>query len=172
MTIPQEQRNVLEAMGIGLLLLQNAERVIRLCMTVVLQKQALTLNLFTQQEEAERIRTIGYFLAELRKRAAVHPTVDALLVDFLKNRNDFVHDLSRVPTWNLRTPEGVVRSGEFVHNLIRQTEQVIKVFAGLVVAWQEQLGMSEPSLPNDDWFSEIATVYKPLASYVFRAKNA
>ena len=171
MSIPQEQRKVLEAMGVALLLLQNAERVLRLCMTVVLQKQPLTLDLLNEQEEAERNKTIGYFLAELRKRAAVHETVDVLLRNFLKNRNDFVHDLSRVTTWNLQTPDGAAMSGEFVHNLIQQTKQVIKVFLGLLAAWQEQVGLSEPAFPNDEWFSEIENVYKPLASHAFRAKG-
>lgn len=172
MSIPPEQREVLEAMGVALLMLQNAERVIRLCMKLVLQRQPpLTLDSLQQQEEAERSKTIGYFLSELRKRASVHESVDVLLKDFLKNRNDFVHDLSRVPTWSLRTAEEATLSRQFVHQLIRQTEQVLKVFIGLVAAWQEQIGMSEPSLPNEEWFSDIGATYKPLADYVFRDKG-
>lgn len=106
MDIQREQRDVLEAMGVALLLVQNAERVIRLCMTVVLPKQApITLDSLQQQEDSERSKTIGYFLCELRKRASIDEDFDLLLVSFLKNRNDFVHDLSRVPAWGLRTTE-------------------------------------------------------------------
>ena len=171
MSIPREQREVLETMGVALLLLQNAERVIRLCMTVVLQKQPLTLDVLQQQEEAERNKTIGYFLSELRKRATIDETFDALLKEFLKNRNDFVHDLSRVPSWSLRTPEEAAQSREFVHCLIQQTEEVLKILVGLIAAWQEQVGSPEPLLPSHEWFSEIDEFYKPVANHVFRGKG-
>ena len=74
MDIPREHRDVLMAMGIAVLMLQTTEKVIRLCMTLVLQKRApLTLEALQEQEETERNKTLGYFLAELRKRADGHP---------------------------------------------------------------------------------------------------
>jgi len=159
-------------MGVALLVVQSAERVIRLCMTVVLPKEApLTLDSLQQQEESERRKTIGYFLLELRKRASIEEGFDQLLTDFLKNRNDFIHDLARVPTWGLRTPEQTVMALQFVHRFIRQADEVLKVFAGLVLAWQEQNGMSKPPLPDHDWFSEVYATYKPLSTRVVRRKD-
>lgn len=159
-------------MGVALLLVQNAERVIRLCMTVVLPKQAsITLDSLQQQEESERRKTIGYFLSELRGRANIDEGFDLLLTDFLKNRNDFVHDLSRVPAWGLRTPEQSAAALQFVHMLIRQTDGVLKVFAGLVLAWQEQNAMSTPRMPDHEWFSDVNATYKYLSTHVFRRKD-
>lgn len=61
------------------MLAQSAERVIKLCMTCVLQKSSpLTLESPEQQKKAEGNRTLGYFLAELRKRADLDPGFDAL----------------------------------------------------------------------------------------------
>jgi len=97
MSITDNQKEVLAAMGVALIMLQAAEKLIRLCLTFVIQKSdSLTLDLLIDQEEAERKKTLGYFLTELHKRADIHEEFDALLSDFLKNRNDFVHDLSRV----------------------------------------------------------------------------
>jgi len=173
MSIPSDQRKVLEAMGIALLLMQNAERVIRLCMTFVLQKQPpLTLDLLQNQEESERAKTIGYFLSELRKRANIEESFDLLLKDFLKNRNDFIHDLSRIPKWGLRTPERSATSLQFLHLLIQQTDEVQKVFVGLVLAWQEQAGLTEPPLPEHEWFLEVDAAYKPLAFHIFGGDSA
>ena len=168
MDIQREQRDVLEAMGVALLLVQNAERVIRLCMTVVLPKQApITLDSLQQQEDSERSKTIGYFLCELRKRASIDEDFDLLLVSFLKNRNDFVHDLSRVPAWGLRTTEQTESALQFVHMLLRQADEVLKVFAGLLLAWQERNGMSMPMVPEHEWFSEVNATYKHLATQLF-----
>jgi hypothetical protein len=170
--IPREHQDVLLAMGVAVLVLQTTEKVIRLCMTLVLQRQApLTLEALQEQEESERNKTLGYFLSELRKRADVHEGFDVLLKDFLRNRNDFIHDLSRVPDWGLGSPEQIAKAKQFVHRLIQQSETVLKVFFGLVTAWQDQVGMPKPSLPNHAWFAEIEAIYKPLADQVFLAKD-
>ncbi len=172
MDIPREHQDVLLAMGVAVLMLQTTEKVIRLCMTLVLQKQApLTLEALQEQEEVERNKTLGYFLAELRKRADLHDGFDALLKDFLKNRNDFVHDLSRVPDWGLGSPAQTTKAKRFIYRLIQQSETVLKVFLSLASAWQEQVGMPEPSVPNDAWFTEIEAVYKPLVDQMFFEKD-
>ncbi|MDR4468482.1 MAG: hypothetical protein MRJ68_09315 [Nitrospira sp.] len=172
MELSRHQKEVLEAMGVALLMLQSAEKVIKLCTTLVLQKSSpLTLDLLQQQEESERTKTLGYFLSELRKRATVHESFDSLLTDFLKNRNDFIHDLSRVQNWDLDVGESSIEAKRFVFSLIKQTETVLKVFLGLVLAWQEQAGMSEPPCPDHQWFTEIESKYKPLVNDLFNEKD-
>lgn len=159
-------------MGVALLLLQTAEKVIRLCTTLVFQKSTpITLDLLQQQEEAERTKTMGYFLSELRKRVNVDESFDVVLRDFLKNRNDFIHDLSRVPLWDFHTAETATEAKRFVFSLIQQTEKVLKVFAALILAWQEQVGMSERLHPNHEWFAEVEKTYKPLVDHLFYAKD-
>src|SRR5581483_11635890 len=88
-----QQKDTLAAIAVALLLAQTAERVIKLCMTFVLQKASpLTLELLEHQERAERRKTLGYFLSELRKRADLSPGFDVLLEDFLEKRNILVHE--------------------------------------------------------------------------------
>lgn len=172
MEIPSHKKEVLEAIGVALLLLQTAEKVIKLCTTFVFQRSSpLTLDLLQQQEEAERTKTMGYFLSELRKRVSVHESFDTVLRDFLKNRNDFIHDLSRVPHWDFHTAETATEAKRFVLSLIQQTETVLKVFAALVLAWQEQAGMSDRLHPDHEWFIEVEKTYKPLVDHLFHAKD-
>lgn len=171
MDIPQEHQEVLVAMGVALLLLQTSERVIRLCMTLVLPKHgALTLEALQRREESERNKTLGYFLAELRKRIDIDAQFDLLLRDFLKNRNDFIHNLSRVPDWGFKKSHDVAASREFVYRLIRQSEKVTKMFSGLIRAWQEQIGTDLPA-PNHEFFDDIESNFKPLVDKIFFAKN-
>src|SRR5947207_15392683 len=126
MQIPQEDKEVLMTIGVALLLLQATEKVIRLCMTFVLQKtSSLTLESLLGQEDSERTKTLGYFLAQLRKRTDLDAEFDALLTDFLRNRNDFIHDLSRIPGWVEGSSERIAIRRQFVHGLIRQSDTVL-----------------------------------------------
>jgi hypothetical protein len=171
-SLSRETREILETMGVTLLQLQMAENLIRLCLTFVLQKNTpLTLESLQEQTETERNKTIGYFLSELRKRAALHEGFDDALKTFLRNRNTFVHDLSRVPGWGTRTQEQIVVARTFLHGLIRQTDQVCKVFAGLVMAWQKEAGISVP-VPDHAWFAEVRETYQPLVDRIFTEKDS
>lgn len=171
MDIPQEHKEVLVAMGVALLILQTTERVIRLCMTLVLPKDgALTLESLQQQEESERYKTLGYFLAELRKRVNIDAEFDLLLRDFLKNRNDFIHDLSRVRDWGFKKAQDVASSKEFVNRIIRQSERVTKVFSGFIRAWQEQIGMDLP-VPEHEFFDDIERNFRPIVGHIFFTKD-
>lgn len=170
MSISEHQKEALQAMGVALLLLQTAEKVMRFAMTFVLPKNGpLTIDLLKEQEETERTKTLGYFFSELRKRANVHESFDDLLKEFLKNRNDFIHDLSRVPSWDFN--ENGSEARRFVHTLIWQTEKVVKVFSSLIMVWQEQTGMSEASPPYNEWFSDVEKSYKPFIDELFYSKN-
>ena len=169
MQLRDDQTYLLKIMGLTLLQLQAAEKVIRLCMTYVLQRQPLTLESLQAQEASERTKTLGYFLAELRKRADVHDGFDELLKSFLNNRNDFIHDLSRVVTGGTTSPEGVDAATKFVHNLMNQTDKVTKVFTGLVLAWQVEADFPPP--PRHEWFDDVDATYRPLVDSIFFRKR-
>ena len=73
------EKNLLASIGAALVMLQTTEKVIKLCMTLVLQKSnSLTLESLQHQERIERKKTLGYFLAELRKRADLAPELRCL----------------------------------------------------------------------------------------------
>lgn len=167
-----QQKDTLATIAVALLLAQTAERVIKLCMTFVLQKASpLTFELLEHQERAERRKTLGYFLSELRKRADLSPGFDVLLEDFLEKRNILVHEFGGRDEYSLNSQEGLAGANAFLQDMIRKTEEVLKVFIGLVRAWQEQTGIGPGATNGEPFFDEIEAVYKPLVNEVFYRKT-
>ena len=167
-----QQKDTLAAIAVALLLAQTAERVIRMCMTFVLQKSSpLTLEMLERQRKAERKKTLGYFLGELRKRADVAPGFDALLEEFLERRNILVHDFGDLAECSLNTPSGLMGANAFIRDMIRVTEEVLKVFVGLARAWQEQTGIGPDDMKGEAFFEEVEAAYKPLVNEVFLSRQ-
>lgn len=170
MKLSTAKNELLQAMGLAVLALQTTERAFRLCATIVLQRQELTLESLSAQEREEEKKTLGFFLQEIRKRADIHQTFDQLLSDFLKNRNAFIHDLDRVEAWDLSNESGIESSIAFIHKLLQQSDQVTQVLVGLICSWSEQTGL-DISIPDHPWFSEAAGKFKELAPIIFRSKS-
>jgi len=174
----EKNKDVLTLMGLVLLQLQTAEKLIRFCMTFVFQKNSspLTIDILKNQEQSERKKTIGFFLKELRKHVSIHESFDKLLVDFLNNRNDFIHDLSRVQNFDLYSSDNAQEAKQFLYTLFGQTDKVVKVFSGLIMSWQEQcmpnsIQFTQKKLSeNTELFSEIET-YKQLVDHLFMPKR-
>jgi hypothetical protein len=101
---------------------------------------AITAEQLVAQSESERKRTLGYFLAELRKRAELDQHFDAALAEFLRRRNILAHRLSDIPGWDAGTHQGIYVGRRFINELLEMNHEVLKVFAGLVRAWQIQTG--------------------------------
>jgi hypothetical protein len=168
-----EQKDVLFRVGAALIFMQSVEGLIRLCMTLVLQKDGpLTLEKLERQTAAELKRTLGYFLGELRKRAALEEGFDKLLQTFLEERNLLVHDVDSIPGWNLQTSEGCKTGREFVDAFILKTLEVQKVFAGLLRAWQEEANFDVPFPIEDEFFAEIDRDYKFRVNDIFFEKES
>jgi hypothetical protein len=167
-TIEPLRMDLLARIGVALLTVQTAERALRLITTFVLQKSgSIAPEELLAQSETERRKTLGYFLAELRKRAAIDPHFDATLAEFLRRRNTLVHNLSDFPGWDIHTHRGI-HAGGFVNELIGMTEEVLKVFAGLVRAWQIQIGEATmPDIRDHDFFREVDAKYVPMIDDLF-----
>ena len=141
----EHQEKILISMGITLLLLQTTEKAINFCMTFVFQKESpLTLEKLEKQEIEEQKKTLGYFLAELRKRADLDPKFDQMLRDFLDRRNIFIHQLSEVRGLDFSTPEGRQIAEQFIGKLAGLTQSVFYIFVGFIRAWQRKLDMDTP----------------------------
>lgn len=151
-------------MGDTLLSIQSFERGLRLILTFVIQKNGapLTLESLQAQEEAERSKTIGYFLAQMRKRVSIHPDVDDTMKAFLRKRNIFVHDVTKVIGWSLDTPEGLSIANDFLSDL--QTDALWLYFwlAGLLRDWSQQIGL-ETEFDDHEAMRLIDETFRPLA---------
>ena len=107
-TLHARRQEVLATIGATLLLVQSAEKIVQGCMRWTLPRQGITtLEDLERQTAEEAKKTLGYFLDQLRRRAAVEELFDADLKEFLEKRNTFVHHLSSVADLNLETVEGL-----------------------------------------------------------------
>jgi hypothetical protein len=170
MELTESQKDLLIRIGVTLMLVQTVERILRLTMTFVFQKTSpLTLEAIETQQEAERRKTLGYFIAELKKRVDVHPSLEQGLSQFLTMRNAFVHNLSDVPGWDSDSDEGCAHSMKFVNQLFSLSQTVLKVFTGVIRSWQEQVKSDLP-VPENAFFKEVDAKYTPLVHAMFAPK--
>jgi hypothetical protein len=165
------QIELLSRIGITLLQVQATEHLIKLCMTYVLQREPLSLEQLEAGEEKERYKNLGYFLQELRKRAAIAPEFDEVLRKFLKQRNMFAHNLNEVPGWDVNTDEGRKLGLESLRDFYATTSHVLKVFSGLVRLWEKQSDYPVPPAGDHPFFIEVDEVYTLLARMIFAPKE-
>jgi hypothetical protein len=90
----------------------------------------MTFEMLEVQGAKHQKSPLGHFLGELRKRVVVDPDFDDTLKQFLEDRNTFVHDLTRIPGYNLGTEEGLQAGIDFIIKLTAQAEHVRNVFSG------------------------------------------
>jgi hypothetical protein len=165
------QIELLSRLGLCLLQLQATEHVIRLIIQLVLPPTRLSLEKLEALEEKERTKNLGYFLGQLRMRAEIDPDFDKVLKDFLKDRNTLIHNLNEVQGWDLNTEEGWKICNAWLDGFYSRADHVLKVFSGLVRAWEEQNKF--PKSPHDDhkYFKELDDGYTFLAKVIFSAKQ-
>lgn len=118
--------------GETLLLIQDAERALKACITYFAKGRDLSWEQLFAQQETDRTRTIGYFLQELRRVFKVRKDFDELLTKFLRNRNTLVHNLAEVPGFSLETEMGIEAGLLFANSLCDRAIEVKEVLTALV----------------------------------------
>jgi hypothetical protein len=170
-TLTGLKSDLMARIGLALLHVQITERALRLITTFVLQKcDNIDAEQLIAQTNAEQKKTLGYFLAELRKRADLDVHFDRTLAEFLRRRNLLAHNISDLPGWNTDTAHGIYVGRCFINELLQMNNEVLKVFTGLIRAWQAQGGFALPDVP-EELFQEIDAKYVPLVDNLFFAKE-
>jgi hypothetical protein len=161
---------MLAVIGSALLAVQTVEMTIKACLTYVLPKDGvLSLEAIEHQRHQERRKTLGYFLAELRKRVDVNASFDTELDDFLEKRNLLAHRLREVPGVDLNTERGCGAAIFFAAELVKLSKRVNSVLSGFLRAWQKQVGL--PDGPGyEDLIPELDH-HAELVDYVFSEKK-
>jgi hypothetical protein len=164
--------DLLARIGAALLSVQTTERALHLVTTFVIQKPGtITAEQLIAQSNAAQKKTLGYFLAELRKRVDLDVHFDGTLCEFLRRRNLLAHNLSDLPGWNTDTVHGIYIGRCFINELLEMNGEVLKVFAALLRAWQAQRGDKTFDVPGHPFFEEVDTRYVPLVDSLLFAKE-
>lgn len=171
--IGEEEMESMARVGIALRLVQTVEVVLRLVMTFVLQKDEgpLSIQKLEAQTKAERKKTLGYFLIELRKRAGLRDDLEAMLDRFLEARNTLAHRLDDIPGWEQRdTVEGRLQAYHFLSQLSKDSFTLVRIFTALTAEWQKE-AMPDAQLPNAKEVEELTKDYRPIVDDLFFAKE-
>jgi len=160
--------DVYSLIGFALTYIQSVEKNISFITTFVLQDEdELTIEKLNSIESKERKKALGYFVGKLKERADLAPVLESLLADFLKNRNDFIHNQDKIEGWDLDTEEGVAKAKVFTVTLWRQAAKINEILTALMLRWQEQTGIYPPGARID----EIEETYGPYIDILFTEKT-
>ena len=160
-------------MGFTLSHIQSVERNIKFVTIYVLQDgEELTLEKLQSIDKKESKKALGYFISKVKERAELFPKLKELMKDFLKNRNDFIHNQDKIPGWDLDSPEGLIVAKNFTITLLRQAHKINEIFAALVSSWQEQTGMYPPEpVDGQEYIRDIEERYGAFVDIFFTAKE-
>lgn len=162
----------LARIGEALLFIQNVESALRFVMTFVIQKGpgGLDLEKWEMQTSAEREKTIGYFLSQLRFRADVEPDIDARLSAFLDIRNQLVHRLHEVPGWGLEEDTSIEASNDFLTEVLANCFFVYFWLNGLIRSWAKQNDF-RTQYDDDEILQMIDEHFVPFADWSLATKG-
>lgn len=165
----QDMRTLCTNIGAAIIACQTVEKCINLTMKGVFPKEPIrTVEMLERLDEQHRRKTLGQFIHALRSRVGLAPEFDTLLESFLEHRNTLAHDLLRVPSHLFSTPEGFVRMNQYVLQTAQEANRLTQIFAALIDAWTEQVGMrdkllqDQPEVYNSSFFAEIRATITPF----------
>ena len=169
MSDAQPIASVYSAIGVAVVSLQALERTLRVCTTYVLQDgEGLDLAKLERMKAEDRRKTLGQFVTRLKQRASLHPSFEELVNSVVDDRNALVHDMSRIPGWNLNTEEGIRLATEFVMRLLNRAHALNEVLTALGRDWARQIGMEIKTTPEAEaYYQEIDSRYGDIVGRMF-----
>jgi hypothetical protein len=151
---------VLAKIGHLLLDVQSTEKAVKLAMQIAMPRERDLFTSVTERVSSKDIRRpLGPFFAELRKRATLHNDVDELVARFLVRRNAFIHNLSELDGWSLKTEAGIKLANDHLNELLADSREVRTLFLGLLHAWKVQVEM-QASKQEQEAFEAITSKYE------------
>lgn len=142
-------------MGVTLLKIQNAERVLKQCITWVGADPDMTLQGLEAREEKLSKRTIGQLIELFRKKVEFKNGYEEGLETFLKNRNKFAHDFLSVPGIGIKSETEIAAGIDFLRELANQADLATKVFSGMNQMLLKQDVSRDLSAVDEESFNEV-----------------
>jgi hypothetical protein len=158
--------NLYASIGVCLLYVQMAEKVINGSSQQVFGKQ-LTIG---AKSESEQKRTLGALLIELRTQTDLPRDFRDKLYTFLRMRNDFVHDFTKI-SGDLQTQAGQDAALKFLIDLLFLAHEVMGVFISTyTISAREEFG--EDMINNNRLLRSIEETFGPAARRLLAARRA
>lgn len=168
------RERVLSLMGMSLLTTQNTELFLKTVVDITLPKggEINTEEYLKRLKDGER-RTLGTFISLLRARSEIDPSFDEILTNFLKMRNDFIHDVSRIPGFGITSEKELLFASEFLEKFLLSNDFIQNIMAGIVRSWEIQNDFAAPGTDySHKYFKEIDSKYIPIANHILSSKES
>lgn len=161
--------DVFSFIGFAVCHAQTVEGMLRFCTTFVLQKKdgPLTIEKLKSIRSAERKKTLGYFLDQVKRRSSVHPKLAETLEIYLQHRNDLIHNHQNIPGWDLDTEEGIRVIQVFILDFLSRGNHILEIFTALTRSWEMQSGRKTSFPTADNYLEEIEKKYSHLIDDFF-----
>lgn len=169
-----QQRDLCAFIGLTLVELQGVEKLLRSCVGVVFQ-DAEGNPLDDLRDPRKRKKTLGYFLTVLRQKATIDPTFDEVLGNFLKRRNEFVHDLLGNKLFRLTSVDGRRHIRMFLDRLRSEMDIVGKVMMGALMVWVDpekfqDLSKVRIQFTEGSWLGDAEQIFAPHVKKLVQPK--
>lgn len=169
-----KQRDLCALIGLTLVELQGIEKLLRSCVGVVFQDSKGNV-LDDLRDARKRKRTLGYFLTVLRQKATIDPTFDEVLSNFLRRRNEFVHDLLGNKRFSLTSAAGRRHIRMLLDRLRSEMDIVGKVMMGALMVWVhpekfENLSKVRTQFAEGTWMGDAEQIFAPHVKKLVQPK--
>ncbi|HCE43882.1 MAG TPA: hypothetical protein DET40_10075 [Lentisphaeria bacterium] len=139
-----DQEETLVVIGTLVIVTQSIEHTLNTLLKLVIQDGTpLTYERLMQLDVLHRKKTLGFFVKEMKKRAAFEASLDATLERFLENRNKLIHHFYEIPGNDLSTASDIALMNTFLVQLLKDLEIVSVFCSSLLYAWSEQTGIAK-----------------------------
>ena len=158
------QKDVFFAVGVALLTIQLAEKILKLYLPDLAPKvRPKSIKKLLSTKELMDRATLGKIIRALKENVKIEGSFGKTLEEFLTARNMFVHTADKIPGWGMETDKERAFSYDYSKSLCKDSQHVIDVMLGLAFA-RKDLALN---LPASEYFERIKKEYAPLAKVAF-----
>jgi hypothetical protein len=171
MKLGDTEEEVFAQIGLHLLLVQDLEHLLKFALRVALRdKRDATIESMTEEDR----RTMGQFIRDLRKGAAIHSDLDALLKQVLEDRNQFAHRLRHQPWFDTSTTAGRDRIWDWFAQAEPRLFEATMILTAFALDYGKRIGYPDDfsSLPwTDGFYDEVTKKYMPRVRKLISKKG-
>ena len=167
---PEKEAELLETIGVLLILLQDVERFLSAYIKMCLPGPN---GINVKKLLAEDKRTLSDFIRDIKKRADLEPEFEVTLSRLLTNRNIFIHSMRFQPWFDTSSPEGqdsVWRFLAVLQNDIKHVLLVIQTALFTDLNLEAIMTDEEHRQLDNTWFHQELNHYKTRIDSIIKKK--
>jgi hypothetical protein len=166
--LAEKDQKLLTSIGVTLLIVQAAERMLGQSLYRIFGlPELVTVQDLERLDSEARRATLGRLVNSVRERVSLDPMFEQALVDFVQDRNVFVHHFG--DRFDLGTSDGFAEAAMFVNRLMRRGMVLCETFAAFLIAFVRRIGVEVDGMESAPGYEDAVRVWG-LVSGPLRAR--